>query len=163
MAAAKAFFESAKMVTGITPDRVTTDGHNGHRRAIPTKLGTGVRHRNSQYLNTRWSKIIAASKILWSDSRVQLPMVGWRILSPLDELRSFSVPAPDQSTSLRRLPEVPLPSLHRNDFEAVGSCLKNLVLHRARNGMVSMTNGTGQLPILPRDLNFAKPSGRRGP
>jgi transposase-like protein len=26
MAAAKAFFESAKMVTGITPDRVTTDG-----------------------------------------------------------------------------------------------------------------------------------------
>jgi putative transposase len=27
MAAAKAFFESAKMVTGITPDRVTTDGH----------------------------------------------------------------------------------------------------------------------------------------
>jgi putative transposase len=28
MAAATAFFESAKMVTGITPDRVTTDGHD---------------------------------------------------------------------------------------------------------------------------------------
>jgi putative transposase len=28
MAAAKAFFESAKMVTGVTPDRVTTDGHD---------------------------------------------------------------------------------------------------------------------------------------
>jgi transposase-like protein len=53
MAAAKAFFESAKMVTGITPDRVTTDGHDSYPRAIRTVLGTGVRHRNSQYLNNR--------------------------------------------------------------------------------------------------------------
>ena len=53
MAAAKAFFESAKMVTGITPDRVTTDGHDGYPRAIRTKLGAGVRHRDSQYLNNR--------------------------------------------------------------------------------------------------------------
>ena len=36
MAAAKAFFESAKMVTGITPDRVTTDGHDSYPRAIRT-------------------------------------------------------------------------------------------------------------------------------
>ena len=28
MAAAKAFFELAKMVPGVTPDRVTTDGHD---------------------------------------------------------------------------------------------------------------------------------------
>src|SRR5271154_132440 len=79
MAAAKAFFESAKMVTGVTPDRVTTDGHDsypraiqsakmvtgvtpdrvttdGHDsypRAIQTILGAGVRHRDSQYLNNR--------------------------------------------------------------------------------------------------------------
>jgi putative transposase len=33
MAAAKAFFESAKMVTDITPDRVTTDGHDSYPRA----------------------------------------------------------------------------------------------------------------------------------
>ena len=43
MAAAKAFFESAKMATGITPDRVTTDGHDNYPRAIRTVLGTGVR------------------------------------------------------------------------------------------------------------------------
>src|ERR1700685_3185768 len=53
MAAAKAFFESAKMVTGMTPDRVTTDGHDSYPRAIRTTLGAGVRHRDSQYLNNR--------------------------------------------------------------------------------------------------------------
>jgi putative transposase len=31
MAAAKAFFRSAKTVTGVTPDRVTTDGHDSYR------------------------------------------------------------------------------------------------------------------------------------
>jgi putative transposase len=46
MAAAKAFFESAKMVTGVTPDRVTTDGHDSYPRAIRTTLGAGVRHRD---------------------------------------------------------------------------------------------------------------------
>ena len=39
MAAAKAFFRSAKTVTGITPDRVTTDGHGSYPRAIRTELG----------------------------------------------------------------------------------------------------------------------------
>src|ERR1700756_5145555 len=53
MAAAKAFFRSAKTVTGVTPDRVTTDGHDSYPRAIRTVLGTGVRHRDSQYLNNR--------------------------------------------------------------------------------------------------------------
>jgi transposase-like protein len=41
------------MVTGITPDRVTTDGHDSYPRAIRTVLGTCVRHRDSQYLNNR--------------------------------------------------------------------------------------------------------------
>ena len=53
MAAAKAFFKSAKMVTGVTPDRVTMDGHDSYPRAIRTTLGAGVRHRDSQYLNNR--------------------------------------------------------------------------------------------------------------
>jgi putative transposase len=51
MAAAKAFFQSAKMVTGVTPDRVTTDGHDSYPRAIRTTLGKAVRHRTSRYLN----------------------------------------------------------------------------------------------------------------
>ena len=53
MAAAKAFFRSAKAVTGVTPDRVTTDGHNSYPRAIRTGLGREVRHRTSRYLNNR--------------------------------------------------------------------------------------------------------------
>ena len=36
-----AFFRSAKAVTGITPDRVTTDGHDSYPRAIRTELGKG--------------------------------------------------------------------------------------------------------------------------
>jgi transposase-like protein len=53
MAAAQAFFRSAQAVTGITPDRVTTDGHDSYPRAIRTELGQGVRHRTSAYLNIR--------------------------------------------------------------------------------------------------------------
>lgn len=53
MTAAKAFFRSAKAVTGITPDRVTTDGHDSYPRAIRTELGRAVRHRTSRYLNNR--------------------------------------------------------------------------------------------------------------
>ncbi|MFZ1430478.1 MAG: DDE-type integrase/transposase/recombinase, partial [Geminicoccaceae bacterium] len=51
MAAAKAFFRSAKAVTGVTPDRVTTDGHDSYPKAIRTELGREVRHRTSRYLN----------------------------------------------------------------------------------------------------------------
>ena len=53
MAAAQAFFRSAQAVTGVTPDRVTTDGHDSYPRAIRTELGKHVRHRTSRYLNNR--------------------------------------------------------------------------------------------------------------
>jgi transposase-like protein len=53
MAAAQKFFRSAKAVTGVTPARVTTDGHDCYPRAIRSQLGPDVRHRNSQYLNNR--------------------------------------------------------------------------------------------------------------
>ena len=55
--AAKAFFRSAKAVTGVTPDRATTDGHDAYRRAIRTELGKHVRHRTSDL-----SRTIAASR-----------------------------------------------------------------------------------------------------
>ena len=41
MAAAKAFFRSAKAVTGVTPARVTTDGHDSYPRAIRTEDTVG--------------------------------------------------------------------------------------------------------------------------
>src|ERR1700731_4010890 len=40
-------------VTGVTPNRVTTDGHDAYPRAIRTELGRHVRHRTSRYLNNR--------------------------------------------------------------------------------------------------------------
>ncbi len=51
--AAKASFRSAKAVTGVTPARVTTDGHDSYPRAIWTELNEGVKHRTNQYLNYR--------------------------------------------------------------------------------------------------------------
>src|SRR4030088_371774 len=53
MEAAKAFFRSAKAVTGITSARVTTDGHDSYPRAIRAELNDGVKHRTNQYLNNR--------------------------------------------------------------------------------------------------------------
>jgi putative transposase len=51
MAAAQAFFRSAQAVTGVTPDRVTTDGHGSYPRAIRSTLGRRVVHRTSAYKN----------------------------------------------------------------------------------------------------------------
>ena len=53
MAAAKAFFRSAKATMGFQPDRVTTDGHGSYPRAIRTALGGTVAHRTSIYPNNR--------------------------------------------------------------------------------------------------------------
>ena len=53
MAAAQAFFRSAKATTGITPDQVTTDGHGSYPRAIRSALGRRVAHRTSTYKNNR--------------------------------------------------------------------------------------------------------------
>ena len=90
MAAAKSFFESAKMVTGVTPDRVTTDGHDSYPRAIRTTLGEDVRHRDSQYLNNRLEQDHRGVKGRYG------PMLGFKcpraageFCRAYDELRSF--------------------------------------------------------------------------
>jgi transposase-like protein len=51
MSAAQAFFRSAKATTGITPERVTTDGHGFYPRAIRSTLGQRVAHRTSAFKN----------------------------------------------------------------------------------------------------------------
>src|ERR671933_448350 len=53
MAAAKAFFRSAKAVTGVTPERVTTDGHAGSPGGLRSELDKGVGPGASRYLNNR--------------------------------------------------------------------------------------------------------------
>ena len=51
LGAARAFFNEALEVTGTTPDRVTTDGHDAYPRAIRDELGDKVLHRTNRYLN----------------------------------------------------------------------------------------------------------------
>jgi transposase-like protein len=50
-AAAEAFFQSAHMVTGSVPERVTTDGHDAYPGALKAELGETVKHRTNRYLN----------------------------------------------------------------------------------------------------------------
>ena len=57
LAAAKRFFRSAKAVTGVIPDRVTTDGHDAYPRAIRTELGSSVWHRTNCYLTDIFDKL----------------------------------------------------------------------------------------------------------
>jgi putative transposase len=78
MAAATAFFRSAKTVTGVTPARVTTDGHDSYPSAIRTELGKAVRHRTSRYLNNRIEQDHRGIK--------SHPCVGSRAASPLPGL-----------------------------------------------------------------------------
>ena len=90
MAAAKAFFESAKMVTGITPDRVTTDGHDSYPRAIRTTLGTDVRHRDNQYLNNRLEQDHRGVKGRYGPMRgFKCPRSAGEFCRAYDELRNF--------------------------------------------------------------------------
>jgi putative transposase len=50
-AAAEAFFRSARTVTEMVPDRVTTDGHDSYPGAIKAELGEGITHRTNRYVN----------------------------------------------------------------------------------------------------------------
>jgi putative transposase len=51
LAAAEAFFRAVLTVTGVTPDRITTDGHDAYPRAIRNVFGDRVAHRTNRYLN----------------------------------------------------------------------------------------------------------------
>jgi putative transposase len=51
LAAAEAFFRSAWTVTGVTPDRITPDGHDADPRAIRNVFGDLVLHRTNRHLN----------------------------------------------------------------------------------------------------------------
>jgi putative transposase len=93
MAAARAFFRSAKTVTGVTPDRVTTDGHDSYPRAIRSELGLGVRHRTSRYLNNRLEQDHRGLKGRYRPMRgFKCPRSAARFCRGYDELRNFLRP-----------------------------------------------------------------------
>jgi transposase-like protein len=70
MDAAKAFFRSAKAVTGVAPARVTTDGHDSYPRAIHTELDKGVKHWTNQYLTDVFDKTFFAERCYFLPARV---------------------------------------------------------------------------------------------
>ncbi len=93
MAAAKAFFRSAKAITGKTPDRVTTDGHDSYPRAIRTELGKEVRHRTSRYLNNKLEQDHWGIKGRYRPMRgFKSPRSAARFCRGHDELRHFLRP-----------------------------------------------------------------------
>ena len=90
MAAAKAFFRSAKTVTGVIPDRVTTDGHDSYPRAIRTELGKDVRHQTNAYLNNRLEQDHRGIKGRYRPMRgFKCPRSAARFCRGYDELRNF--------------------------------------------------------------------------
>jgi len=90
MAAARAFFRSAKATTGVTPERVTTDGHDSDPRAIRTELGKGVRHRTNAYLNNRLEQDHRGIKGRCRSMRgFKCPRSVARFCRAYDELRNF--------------------------------------------------------------------------
>jgi putative transposase len=72
LAAAEAFFRSAWTVTGVTPDRITTDGHDAYPRAIRNVFGERVTHRTNRYLNNHVEQDYRGVK------RVTRPMLGFK-------------------------------------------------------------------------------------
>jgi putative transposase len=110
MAAAKAFFRSAKVVTGIAPARVTTDGHDSYPRAIRTELGPGVKHRTNRYLNNRIEQSHRGIKGHYGPMRgFKSHEAASRFCRGYDELDNFLLPRS------RRSYQVP-PSFRRYRF-----------------------------------------------
>jgi putative transposase len=101
LAAAEAFFRSAWTVTGVTPDRITTDGHDAYPRAIRNVFGDQVRHRTNRYLNNQLEQDHRGIK---QRSR---PMYGFntfvtvaRFCRLFDEIRAFCRPQPHHNQCL---------------------------------------------------------------
>src|SRR4051794_28179973 len=93
MAAARAFFRSAKAVTGVTPDRVTTDGHDSYPRAIRTELGKRVRHHTSRYKNNGLEQDHRGLKGRYRPMRgFKCPRSAGRFCRGYDELRNHLRP-----------------------------------------------------------------------
>ncbi|GHO50724.1 hypothetical protein KSX_88870 [Ktedonospora formicarum] len=94
MEAAKRFFKQAVETVGHAPERVTTDGHDSHPRAIREVLGGEVLHRCNQYLNNRLEHDHRSIKQRYSPRRgVGCFTSAARFCRAFDELRQcFRVP-----------------------------------------------------------------------
>jgi putative transposase len=101
LAAAEAFFRSAWTVTGVTPDRITTDGHDAYPRAIRNVFGDRVAHRTNRYLNNHLEQDHRGTKQRYR------PMGGFkprhtaaRFCRVFDEVRAFLRPQSERNQPL---------------------------------------------------------------
>jgi putative transposase len=105
MAAAKAFLRSARSVTQVEPERVTTDGHTSYPKAIADELGTNVDHRTSQYKNNVMEQDHRGIKGRYRSMRGFKNFdAAHRFCRAFDEVRNFLRPTSyiNQSVSLAR-------------------------------------------------------------
>jgi transposase-like protein len=131
MAAAKAFFGSAKAVTGVTPKRVTTDGHDSYPRAIRSELGQDVLHRDNAYLNNRLEQDHRGIKDRYQPMRgFKRPHSAGRFCRGYDELHNFLLSrSPAPSTCFSRPSPVSLSSSHRDRAEPAAGRMIKLASH----------------------------------
>ena len=94
LAAAKAFFRSARTVTGVVPGRVTTDGHDADPAAIRSELGEAVRHRMNIYLNNRLEQASRDQGSISIYAGFKSVTSAGRFCRAFDELRIFCVSDP---------------------------------------------------------------------
>jgi transposase-like protein len=114
MAAAKAFFRSAKAVAGVIPERVTTDGHDSYPRAIRSELGKHVRHRTSRLFEQQTgTRSPGHQRPLPTDARFQVSPLGGPVLSRLRRTPQ-PPPPPFQPTRSRRPPQTTFSPSDRN-------------------------------------------------
>jgi putative transposase len=92
-AAARAFFRSARTVTGQIPARGTSDGPTAYPGALKAAFGEAVHHRTNRYLNTHLAQDHRGSK-----HRLR-PMGGFKSMESAqrfcrvpDEVRTFLRP-----------------------------------------------------------------------
>jgi putative transposase len=93
LTAAEAFFRSAWTVTGVIPDRITTDGHDACPCAIRAVFGDRVTHRTNRYLKNHLEQDHRGIK-----QRLR-PMCGFKTFTTaawfclvFDEIRAFLRP-----------------------------------------------------------------------
>jgi putative transposase len=105
LAAADAFFRSAWMVTGVVPDRITTDGHDAYPGAVRNVFGDRVLHRTNRYLNNPLEQDHRGIKQRYrAMSGFKQGHTAARFCLTFDEVRAFLRPQPrrNQFLSLAR-------------------------------------------------------------
>ena len=114
LAAAEACFRSAWTVTGVTPTRITPDGHDAYPRAIWTVLGDHVRHRTHRYLNTHLEPDHRGIQPRYRPTTgLKTVVTAARFCRLFDEVRALRRP---QTRRNPRLSRAPRRAIHQRRF-----------------------------------------------